>query len=202
MSNRVVFASAYRQLNAVERDFVDGVVEILEQTARRVGERIVTSLNKPLPDTIVDRSNGLLDRPLVTAAITERISEIASDEDLTIARWVREVKTIAFSNVDDYFEIDEYGQTTLSLERCPREALAAVKTLDIESVGDPLSANKRTKIKFATHDKIAALKMLGEYTGAMQSDNPHWRADMARTSLPAGATAQQAGDIYAALIGD
>ena len=205
VANHVMFASAYRQLNAVERAFVDATVATLEQTARRMGERIAVALHRPLPTVIVEQSRGLLDRPLVTAAITQRISEIAAENDLTIERWVKEVSAIAFSNIDDYFEEDELGQSTIDLGKCSRDAMAAIKTLDMEVVGDPLSANRRTRIKFQTHDKMSALKMLGEYMGALQSDNPHWRADIAKATapvLPADADAQVAGDAYAAMIED
>jgi hypothetical protein len=75
-------------------------------------------------------------------------------------------------------------------------------SIDVEEVGDGLARSSKRKIKITLHDKLGGMKMLGEYMGILEPDNPHWRQDIATTAptLPPGASAQEAGDAYAAMI--
>jgi hypothetical protein len=75
--NAVSFASAYRQLRPVEKAFVDGYVSDVERESARRGERISNALYRAIPDDVVAASRGMLDKPLVRAAITERINTLA-----------------------------------------------------------------------------------------------------------------------------
>lgn len=202
---QVVFASAYRQLKHEERAFVDAVVSELEHAAHRSGDRVSLALNKPLPSEIVERSNGFLERPMVTAAITERINEIAAKQELTVHRMVREMMAVSFSNLGDYMSHDEYGNPVFDLTKCTPEQLAAIKTVDIEEVGDGISVPLKRKVKLTLHDKLGGMKMLGQYMGILEPDNPHWNADIARTkarSVSKEATTREAADEYAKMIGD
>lgn len=200
-----VFASAYRQLNPAERSFVDAVVGEFQQEAERTNERISLALQRAIPAHIIERSRGLLERPMVTAAITERVNEIAAAQELTAQRMVREMMAVAFSSMGHYMQVGDDGAPVFDLARCTPEQLAAIKSIDMEEVGDGFTRPRKVKFKIQLHDKLAGMKMLGEYMGLLESDNPHWRADAARTNappLPAGATPQQAGDAYAAMIGE
>lgn len=199
----LTFASAYRQLTPAERAFVDQCVAEMENAAHRAAERISAALNRPIPVEIVERSRGMLERPMVTAAITERVMELSARRELTIERMISEMMAIAFSSLGNYMTVDEDGTPIFDLARCTPEQLAAIKQIDVEETGDGFTRPIKRKFKITLHDKIAGMKMLGEYMGILQPDNPHWQAERARAAtpmLPPGSTAQQAGDAYANMI--
>lgn len=199
-----MFQTAYRQITPQERSFVDWLVDELVQAAKRLGQRIAQALNKPLPHELLLRDvHGWLQRPLVRAAVTERIQHFAELEEISPASWIREVHAIAHFNISDILTYDEAGDPVIDLDAASREQMAAIKSVEIEK-SDGLSRSTRTKIKITTHDKVAALKMEAAYLGLDDGDNPHRRADKAaaQQALPAHATAEQAGDAYAAMIGD
>lgn len=205
----VYLASAYKRLSAHERAFVDSVIEAFRDEAERRNDRISLMLHEPVPQHIVDRAGDLLERVTVTAAIAERVSEIAAEEELTPGRWLREVRSLAFSNIGNYMrmETDDFGNDypVFDFARCTPEQLAAVKSIKVKMSGnaDGLSRANKVEIDFTLHDKQAALTTLGKYMGMVEPDNPHWRADVARTSAPAlgkDASAEQAGDAYAAYL--
>lgn len=195
-----MFASAYKQLTPAERSFVDAVVVEMERAADRANERVSNALYRPLPEEIRERSHGMLERPMVTAAITERINEISAAQDLTIARVVKELMASAFSNMGNYMTLDDEGAPVFSLSHCTPEQLAAIKSIDLEEVGDGITKPIKRKWKVTLHEKLPAMKMLAEYMGMLQPDNPHWRVqidNMNMLQLQAGATPQQAGEEYA-----
>ena len=80
----ISFTSAYRQLRPVEKLFVDSYVASLETEAERRGERISNALYRPVPAAAVEASRGMLERPMVRAAVAERINEIAAASELTV----------------------------------------------------------------------------------------------------------------------
>jgi hypothetical protein len=199
----LLFASAYKQLTPAERSFVDGCVREMEDAAHRAGQRISMALNRPIPAEIVERSRGMLERPMVTAAITERINELAARQELTVERMINEMKAIALCSIGHYMHVDDDGSPVFDLSRCTPEQLAAIKSIHVEEQGDGLTRPLKRTFKIILHDKIAGMKMLGEFMGILQPDNPHWKAELARAAapmLPEGATAQQAGDAYAAML--
>jgi len=199
------FASAYRQLTPAERAFVDATVQWFEQDADRTGERISLALSRPVPAVISDRSRGMLDKPMVTAAITERVTELAAARELTAQRMIRECMAIAFSSMGDYMEVDADGTPVFDLARCTPEQLAAIKSIDVEEVGDPMSRSHKRKFKIQLHDKIAGIDRLGRFMGLWDADNPVWRADqekVAAARMGPALTAAEAGQRYADMLGD
>lgn len=201
---QVMFQSAYRQLTPTQRAFVDNTVVHIEQAAARANERITMALNRPVPAEIVARSHGMLDNHLVQAAITERINEIAAEQELTAARWVKQLRAIAFSNIADFMRPDG-DDMVFDLSRATPEQWSAVKSFEIEGGDDDGFSRKKRKIKLTLWDKPAAIKMLGQYMALLEPDNPHWKADIARVQgaapLPAGATAEDAGAEYQRYLG-
>lgn len=212
MPNNAVFASAYRQLNSIERTFVDAAVTEFERIAYQNSERIALALTRPIPPQIMDRSRGMLDKPMVTAAIAERVNEISASNDLTVPRMIKEMMSVGLATMGDYIRFEDVpdhvngGFMTvpiLDITACTPEMMSAIKSIEIEESGDGLSRPAKRKIKLVLHDKLGAMKMLGEMMGMLASDNPYWRAETARATpptLPAGASAQQAGEAYAAMI--
>lgn len=200
---QVMFQSAYKQLTSTQRVFVDNLVHHIEQTANRTGERITIVLyQRPIPDQF---AHALLENRLVQAAITERVHEIAAERELTEARWLKHAQSIAFSNMADFMRDDGDGMV-FDLTMPTREQWAAVKSVEIEDGGDDGFTRKKRKIKLTLWDKPAGMKMLGQYMGMLEAENPHWKADMARVRsaaapLPAGATAEDAGAEYQKYLG-
>jgi hypothetical protein len=199
MSAMPTFASAYRQLTPAEKAYVDAYVQQVERDSMRAGERVSLALMRPIPAETVEASRGLLTRPMVVAAITERINEIAAANELTAHRVVKEVMNIAFASVGDYMEIGQDGQPWFDLTRCTPEQLAAIKTIKIEE--NPRGGRK---FEFVLHDKLGAIDKLMRYMGMLENDNPHWRAETARpvntAALPSNVTEDGAADAYARLI--
>ena len=197
-----VFTSAYRQLRAPEKAFVDGYVADVANEAQRRGERLSLALYRAIPADTVEASRGMLEKPLVLAAITERITQITADSELSVPRVVREVCAIAFSNMENYVTIGEDGKPSFNLENVTTEQWAAVQSLDIEM--DPRNPFLIRSFKLRLHPKMTGIDMLAKYTGMMEPDNPHWRADNARpvgdAALPASTSVDAAADRYAAMI--
>jgi hypothetical protein len=198
------FASAYRQLRPAEKSFVDAYVADIERTAARNGERISLALYRAIPADVVAASRGMLDIPLVRAAIAERINEIAAASELTIHRVIKEWMAIGFASIGDYMQIGEDGQPYFDLARCTPEQLAAIKSIEIEESGDGMSRAAKRKFKFVLHDKLGGLEALSKYMGLLERDNPHWRAEQPRervpASLPASVSIDEAANRYAQMI--
>jgi hypothetical protein len=205
ITSQIGFASAYRQLRPAQKAYVDAFVADAERETQKRGERISNLLYRAIPDNIVEQSRGMLDSPIVRAAITERINDLAAASELSVARVIKELMGISFASVGDYMEIGEDGQPYFDLSKATPEQLAAIKSIEVEEIGDGLSRPKKRKFKFALHDKLAGIKMLMDYTGASNPDNPFYRAEMAspianKAALPVGISSEGAADLYASMI--
>lgn len=191
----LVEATAYRQLSAPEKAFVDGYVREIEREAAQRNERITHFLFKPLP------VEGLLDRPLVRAAVAERINEIGRDSELTVHRVVKSLMNVAFASMENYIIIGDDGVPSINLQGCTPEQLEAIAGFEIEE--NQTRSGFSRKFKFKLHDKLSALGKLSQYMGITENDNPHWRADNARPvnpALSADTSTDAAADMYASMI--
>ncbi len=191
--NAITFISAYRQLSPVEKRFVDDYVEKMEQAAARAQERLSLQLHRPVQ---VDQA-GMLQRPMVKAAISERVTELIERNELTPERVIKELTSIAFANHNDYLSISYDGRPSYDLSKCTPEQLAAVKKITYEQ-----TSTGSERLVFETHDKLAALDRLAKYMGLLELDNPHWRSSQARPIIEQGASTEQAADKYQRFIGD
>ena len=212
MSAPATFASAYRQLRSSEKAFVDGYVADVEREASRAGERISNALYRAIPAHVVEASRGMLEKPLVLAAITERVLDVERDKALSVDRVVREIMSVAFANMEDFAVVTDVqspnegdlplGVPHLDMTGLSREQWAAVESFEVEM--DPRNPFIVRKRKIKLHSKLEAIKMLAQYTGMFNDDNPHYRASQARPldamALPASVTVDQAGDAYSAYL--
>lgn len=202
----VTLSSAYKQLQPAERSFVDGLVRELEHAAQRAGERISLALNRPLPPHIVaSDTKDMLLRPVVTAAITERVNQIAADNELTPQMWIKHAMACAFSNMANYIDIDQFdGTASIDLSRCTPEQMMAIESIEVEGNGvDGFNrGNGKQKVKIKLHSKSAFMQMIGKYMGLVEPENPVWRADKAAQMQQIGQndTVETAGERYGALI--
>lgn len=198
MSAPIAFASAYRQLRPAEKAYVDAYVADVERKADRINERVSNALYRSIPADVVEASRGMLDKPMVLAAITERINSIAADRELSPQRVIKEVSSIAFANIMDFMTIDGNGLPTFDIASATPEQLAAVKKIEVEE-----NMRGGRKFKFELHPKLEALGKLMQFMGMLDADNPVWPADTARPVAPALAadvTVDGAADAYARVI--
>ena len=194
--------SAYRQLDATEKAFVDGYVRDLEREAARTFDRLSNALYRDVPSDVVEASRGLLARPLVTAAIHERVTDLARDQEITRDRIVREIGKLAFSNISDFGRVENDGSFTADLSNVTKEQTSCIESIDVEESFTNSGVRKKTRIKL--HNKVNALLKLAEYAGIV-ADSEHWKAANARPvvpSLPDGVTVEQASDYYARMLGE
>lgn len=195
----IMFASAYRMLSPSEKAFVDDYVAQVERAADKAGEQISLALYRPIPPALVEVSGGLLTRPMVLAAISERITQIAADTELTDRRIVKELTNIAFSNMNDYLEIDPIsGRPVYDLSSCTPEQMAAVK-----SIKHKVTSLGAEEFEFVTHDKLKALDMLARIRGLLTEDNAYMVSErkQKRDAQHLIDKRDDASEAYAAFIG-
>lgn len=191
----VVLTTSYNQLSVTERAFVDAAVTHIERAAQKAKEPISHAIGRALPSEVVEASRGMLDKPLVLSALTERINAIAAEQELTSARLVRETMAIATANIGNYISYDPDGNPYFTLMNCSRDELAAIKNIEIETSGK--WAEGKTKIKLTFHEKLAAIKLAGEHIGLWNVDNPHYKAtQQAAAAIGADSTPHAAGEAY------
>lgn len=201
----ITLASAYKQLQPAERSFVDGLVRELENAAMRAGERISNALGRPLPPHIIaSDTKDMLLRPVVTAAITERVREIAADNELTPQMWIKHAMSCAFSSMANYVTIDPFdGSASIDLSKCTPEHMMAIESLEVEGYGgDGFTAGGKQKVKIKLHSKSTFMQMLGKYMGLVEPENPVWRADKAQQTpqIAHSDTVEAAGERYGAML--
>lgn len=190
-AQRIVIASAYRQLRPTEKHFVDRFIEELQARSDREQIRLSFLLQEPVD---MDK-DGMLSRSTVLAAITERVTELAANAELSVDRIVREYGVIGFSNIMDVVELDGYGNPQFNLAAATPEQQRAIKKIDYEQ-----TATGAVRLKIEMHDKLSALRTLADYTGMTEPDNPHWRARNASPVIDSTATVQDAADAYARML--
>lgn len=200
-----MFQTAYKQLSAPERSFVDRLMREIEDGLQKHGVNAGELLDTPIPDAIRARdTRNWLDRPLIRAAITEQLVQLELRQKITLDRIVREYHAIATFNLSDIMSFDTVtGEPTFDFDNATPEQMAAIKQIDVESGGSLHQATK-TKIKVQTHDKIAALKALTDLLGGNDADNPYRQGKKTGNApqITDDKTAQQMADEYQRMISD
>lgn len=204
LAHRDMFKTAYQQIGPAEQSFVDRLVREIADSAKRHGRSIATILDQPLPDALYERdTKGWLQRPLVIAAITDRVRDLALHEEINLNNTAREIHAIAHANMGDYFEIDEVGDPVFNLDGLTRAQMSAIKSIDIEK-SEGLTRSTKTRVKIQLHDKMTALKMELALMGIEDGDSPFRNSERATRSgtIHNDSSAQQAANEYARVIGD
>lgn len=172
---------AYDLLEHVERQAVDEYVSFAIAQQHHKRQRIALALSIAIPSEHVRRSKGILARALPRAAVAEKLTEAAGEQDMSPDRVVQEHGAIAFSNIADYLDVRPFGDFTVkSLDTIPRAALAAVKSM--KTIPSPYGL--RTEITL--HDKHPSLKVLTELMGLVAPDRPPPLADYAKPPAEVG----------------
>ncbi len=170
------FISAYRQITPVEKSFVDKYVEEIETRSTRERRRVSEYLGSSVTAEEIERSDGLLIRPLVNAAIAERLAKISADRELSADRVLKEWISLAFSNQSDYMTTDHSGEPRYDLTKVAPEQMAAVKK--VKFTRSPSGAEQ---LEFELYDKIAALRVLSDMVGLTSPDSEFMRSELAKT---------------------
>jgi hypothetical protein len=200
-----MFRSAYGQISAAERRFVDRLVDGLAEAARQANQSIRLMLSHALPDSVRRNDHhGWLDRPLVQAAIAERVLQRADADEVNPQSYLSEIVGIGTFDITDYMTIDDFGRPSIDMVRLQSDGKSgAIKQIDVDYVEG--RGGERVKIRIQAHDKIAALKMWAAYMGLDTGDSTSRRAERAAQEMPLiteSVSATEAGEAYARLIGD
>lgn len=197
MTNNFI-SSAYDSLNHAEKGAVDSYVQAVRIIAERNNELIIHSLSREIPADVIARSRGLLEKPLVKAAIHDKIQELSDNQDLAPKRILREHMTLAMSNMADYLEFSENGFFTINLAKCTRQQMAAVKRVKVEH------GIFGTQVTIDLHDKKTHMDALTKMMGLDQPDNPVYLSHMAKPAdikpLEAASTPQEIERAYIELL--
>lgn len=195
------FTSAYRQLRPAEKLFVDSYVASVEADAERRNERISNALYRPISAEVIEASRGMLEKPLVRAAVVERINEIAAASELTVQRVIKELSAMAFSSMANYMTVGEDGFPYFDLAKCTPEQMSAIAHVKTET---SVSGRGASKFEIKLHDKLASIRELMGYMGLRDPDNPYWRSESAKpvnaANLPGNVSDEVAADVYAKMI--
>ena len=197
------FASAYSQLQTIEREFVDGFLRRLDtENTKAAPERITTTLERVAAsinfDELDSRARDQFAKPMVNAAIREAVEDLARERDLLPARIIQEHANIAFANMQDFFELGEYDWPKPILSKLTREQWAAIAEIDIvDEVGR--NGSKR-RLKFKLHDKLRSLDTLAKFNGLDKAENPVYSA-YSMPKLPATVDSATVNNKYAEYVG-
>lgn len=204
----VSFVSSYRQLTEYERQFVDDFLRRLQAEAEQRFERLTITLERIsqsiVPDALDDRTRDLFAKPMIIAAIRERVEALADGSDLTHALVMKKLFAISTANMMNYFEVGEDGFPTPDLTTLTEDQWFAIKEVEaIEEIGRTMT---KRRIKLKLHDPLAALQMIAKFTGLDKTDSPEYLAyktlpaDLA--ALPASAGVDELQEQYARFIDD
>lgn len=168
------FISAYQQLAPLEQTLVDAYIDELKDDAAKAGKSIVDYVRQAkasdfdLKERLDDFPNAahLLSKPLVRAAISERINELSAKFAIFAERVLREYAVLGFSSMGDYLDILDQDVIKLNLKKCTTEQLAAIKKVKIKE--NMMTGVRETE--FELHAKQPALDMLSVLIGLKTPD--------------------------------
>lgn len=195
------FASAYKQLRPVERAFVDAYLSELCENAEKAGQKVIDFLAGSTRDgrnkVAHWHANQMMQKPLVQAAIAERVDQLTKAMEIDAFRVLKEVANIATASIGNYMEVMPNGMPEFNLAKASPEQLAAIQSVELEYDRDGLPK----RFKFKLHDKLNALDKLMRYMGMLDADNKPQTVQTTRPApqqqIAAQATTAQAADLYA-----
>lgn len=114
-------------------------------------------------------ATALLARPDIKARVAVLQEASRKRLEITADRIRNELAKLAFSNMADYTSVTEEGEYLgVNLAEIDRDTMAAVSSLETETVIDPSDPYKKRTIqknKIKLHDKRGALDSLAKLTG-------------------------------------
>ena len=190
--DRDFMLTAYDQLKPTERIFVDAFVATDSPT-----NAIKAAMPTLEPRLYSIRSVDMLRRPLVQAAIADRIKAVTSKYEVTLDRTVKEIAKMGYANVEDYINVDEDGLPTIDLTKADRDQMAALAGFEVKEL-----KSGKIVITPKMHDKNSALDKLMKYLGGYAPVGVQLDARVLHASADNGAvtedmTEADAADYYA-----
>jgi phage terminase small subunit len=192
--------TAYDQLKPTERIFVDAYV------ATDNPAKAMRAAQPALAEKLINiRAVDMLNRPLVSAAIADKVRRITEKYDVSIDALVRELAYVAKSNMADYVRITPEGEPFIDLSEVSYEAMAAIKSVKVEDVKEGRGDDQREirKVSFDLHNKLGAIdqlmRKLGAYapTGIGTTLNVQINGGNTNLQINADMSPEQAADYYA-----
>lgn len=158
---------AYDLLSVPEKQTVDEYVQHIVAEQRRLKEPVCNAVNKPIPTEWILKSHRVLERPIVLAAVAEKVNEASFAEDTSPDKVIREYITVATSDIGDFIDQDPFGNVTPKpLKDISPWKRKAIRTFETKPTTFGVSC------KITLHDKLPALRALSEMMGLVQPDKP------------------------------
>lgn len=164
MEDLAIPTKAYDLLNADEKEAANNYLLWVRSEIERTGGRFAHALEWPIPSDMVRRSKGLLNRPIVKAALAEALKTLSNEQDLSPQRLLNDIGAVADGNLYDFIKFGAFGDWTFNLENLTRSQMASIKT--IKNI--PTMYGNRTEITL--HDKNPAQRMLAEMMGLINRE--------------------------------
>jgi len=200
--------TAYEQLKPTERVFVDEYVVTNDPRGAAIAAfRDANSGHPRAARSPEPRALEMMRKPLVQAAIAERMKAVMDRLDISAERVLSEVAKIAFANMGDYIRVTGAGETVTDFSEVNKDQLAAVSEIVVEEYteGRGEDAEQVKRNKFKLHDKLSALDKLMRYHGLYKEDNKREmtvNGKIVNTNVNVNMTAQEAAELYAASLED
>lgn len=193
-----VMLTAYDQLKPSERMFVNSYISTDNPITA-----IVAAFPKLAGSSVAQvRAFDMLNRPLVQAAIAQKVDALAERYDVSMDALVRELSYMAKSRFNDYFRLNEDGEPFVDLSEATPEALSAIQSVTVEDVKDGRGEDARDirKVKLAFYDKQSAIDKLiriqGGYAPTGVQVNVSGGLTVDTRAVTVSMTAEQAAEYY------
>lgn len=162
--------SAFQQLDAVERDFVDSYVDDLRRRADNQNRPVLDLAQEPVPSHVWMTSRNLIERQIVQAAIFERVQAVDMQSGLSPWKIIADLVDLTNFNLADYTDVDPYtGKRVFTIEHCTEEQLKRLSELTLKE--GPLGGRE---LKVKGYDRLDVYKMLLKFMGAAEAGNKYW----------------------------
>lgn len=160
--------SAYDMITEAERAVLEEYVSYAVTEQQRKHQRVDLALNLPVPAEFMRKGRECFAKPVVLAALRERLLEESARRDISPDRVIREYGKIAFSDISDYLDQGSWGTVQLKdFANISADKLGAIKSVETR-----MGSNGATQVKLVLHDKFPALKALAELMGLVAPDAP------------------------------
>lgn len=193
-----VMLTAYDQLKPSERMFVNSYISTDNPITA-----IVTAFPKLAGSSVAQvRAFDMLNRPLVQAAIAQKVDALAERYDVSMDALVRELSYMAKSRFGDYFRITEDGEPFVDLSEATPEALSAIQSVTVEDVKEGRGDDARDirKVKLSFYDKQSAIDKLIRIQGGYAPTGVHVSVSgglqIESKAVTVSMTAEQAAEYY------
>jgi phage terminase small subunit len=190
--------TAFDQLKPSERIFVNAYIAT---------DNPITAIVDAFPNLAGSsvasvRAFDMLNRPLVQAAIAQKVNALAARYDVSMESLIGELAFIAKARFDDYFRITPEGEPFVDLSEASPEALSVISSVTVEDVKDGRGPDAREirKVRLTFHDKLAAIEKLikiqGGYAPVGVNVNVSGGLTNNAEAVKESMTAEQAADYY------